>query len=84
MQMLIELGGNVRCVYGEAIELAGLGLLKIRRASHVEPTADGQWLADLSPLAGPILGPFASRSEALLREEAWIVTHWLIPAQSVS
>ena len=44
MQILIEPGGIVRCLYGEAIELATLGPLQIARASHVEPTVDGQWL----------------------------------------
>lgn len=78
MQILIEPGGTVRCIYGEAIELAALGLLQIRRASHVEPTASGQWLADLSPLSGPVLGPFAGRGEALATEEAWITEHWLL------
>ena len=78
MQILIDPGGNVRCLYGEAIELATLGPLQIARASHVEPTADGQWLADLSPLSGPVLGPFGCRSEALAAEEAWITEHWLL------
>ena len=77
MQLLIESGGIVRCLYGEAIELAALGPLQIARASHVEPTAGGQWLADLSPLSGPSLGPFSCRSEALAAEEAWIIKHWL-------
>ena len=77
MQIVIGPGGTVRCLYGEAIELATLGPLQIARASHVEPTADGQWLADLSPLSGPVLGPFACRSEALAAEEAWIIKHWL-------
>ena len=39
MQILIEPGGTVRCLYGEAIELATLGPLQIARASHVEPTS---------------------------------------------
>jgi hypothetical protein len=77
MQILIDPGGTVRCLYSEAIELGALGPLQIRRASHVEPTADGQWLADMSPLSGPLLGPFVCRSEALAAEEVWIVEHWL-------
>ena len=77
MQIIVEPGGTVRCLYGEAIELATLGPLQIARASHVEPTASGQWQADLSPLSGPLLGPFACRSEALTAEEAWITEHWL-------
>ena len=78
MQIFIEPGGTVRCIYGEAIELAAFGPLQIRRASHVEPTASGQWLADLSPLSGPLLGPFVCRSEALAAEEVWITEHWLL------
>ena len=77
MQLLIEADGTVRCLYGEAIELAALGPLQIARASQVEPTMSGQWLADLSPLSGPALGPFSCRSEALAAEEAWIIKHWL-------
>jgi hypothetical protein len=77
MQILIEPGGTVRCLYGEDIELAALGPLQIARASHVEPTAGGQWLADLSPIRGPLLGPFPCRSEALAAEEAWITEDWL-------
>ena len=78
MQILIAPGGTVRCLYGEAIKLAALGPLQIARASHVEPTADGQWLADLSPLSGPMLGPIDCRSKALTAEEAWITQHWLL------
>lgn len=77
MQILIESGGIVRCLYGEAINLAVLGQLQIQRASHVEPTTDGQWLADLTPLSGPVLGPFLGRSDALAAEVAWITDHWL-------
>ena len=78
MQLIIAPGGIVRCLYSEAIALAALGPLQIARASHVEPTAGGQWLADLAPLSGPLLGPFVCRSEALAAEEAWITQHWLL------
>jgi len=81
MQLLIESAGHVRCLYGEQIDLAALGPLKIRRGSHVEPTANGQWLCDLSPVAGPVLGPFDCRSAALAAEVAWFETHWLAPAE---
>ena len=77
MQILIESTGAARCLYGEAIDLSSLGELQISRASHVEPNADGQWLADLTPLAGPVLGPFAARRDALVAEAAWITEHWL-------
>jgi len=81
MQLLIEPAGKVRCLYGEAIDLAVLGPLAIRRGSHVEPTANGQWLSDLSPVAGPVLGPFDCRSAALAAEVAWLEEHWLAPAE---
>ena len=78
MELLIDPGGNVRCIYGEAIDLSQLGPLDIRRGSHVEPTADGRWLADLSPVDGPSLGPFHSRSEALRAELCWLHEFWLV------
>ncbi len=77
MQLIITPTGEVRCVYGEALELAAFGELAIRRASHVEPTTDGQWLADLTPVEGPVLGPFLARSQALAAEAAWLVVNWL-------
>ena len=81
MQLVIESGGNVRCVYGEVIDLAALGSLTIARGSHVEPTDDGRWTADLSPAGGPVLGPFDRRSDALAAELDWLESHWLIPAR---
>jgi hypothetical protein len=77
MQIVIHPGGSASCLYGEAIDLAQLGPLSIRRASHVEPNSHGQWLADLSPVSGPVLGPFACRSQALAAEEAWLVANRL-------
>jgi hypothetical protein len=77
MDLVIETGGTVRCVYDEAIDLAALGSLEIRRASHVEPDAAGHWTADLSPVGGPVLGPFAHRTEALAAEQAWLNARWL-------
>lgn len=75
MQLLISPHGDVRCLYDESLDLSALGRLTIRRASHVEPTANGQWTADLSPLGGPVLGPFRLRSEALAAEVRWIEDH---------
>ena len=81
MQVVIEPGGSVRCVYCEAIDLAALGRLEVTRASHVEPDADGHWRADLSPVDGPTLGPFVHRSQALAAETAWLEANWLPPKQ---
>lgn len=77
MQLIILPRGTVRCVYGETIPLSRLGRLTIERGSHVEPDATGQWFADLAPVLGPRLGPFAVRSEALRAEAAWLEAHWL-------
>lgn len=77
MQIVIEKGGLVRGIYGEVIDLSLLGQPRIERASHVEPDIQGRWLADLSPVGGPILGPYELRSEALAAEVAWLEAHWL-------
>ena len=92
MDLVIGIGGDVRCVYGEAIDLAQLGRLAIARASHVEPDEEGRWLADLAPVGGPVLGPFNLRSEALAAEADWLREHniqsaekaELAPLQSVN
>ena len=81
MQLVIESGGTVRCVYGEAIDLTVLGSLTIARGSHVEPTIDGHWTADLSPAGGPVLGPFDRRSDALAAELDWLEANWLTPGR---
>ena len=79
MELLIDSGGEVRCLYNETIDLHELGALSISRGSHVEPTSDGQWLVDLSPVNGPQLGHFPTRSSALAAEVAWLNEHWLMP-----
>ncbi len=76
MHLTVEPGGTVHCVYGEALDLAALGAVSIRRASHVEPDADGRWWADLAPVGGPRLGPFGLRSAALAAERAWLEARW--------
>lgn len=77
MQLVISRGGEVRCVYSETIDLRRLGSLFIRRASHVEPREDGRWFADLTPVGGPVLGPFDLRTDALSAEQTWLDEHWL-------
>ena len=77
MNLIIEVGGRVRGIYGEAIDLAALGQVRITRASHVEPNEDGRWVADLSPVGGPRLGPFDRRTEALGAEVSWLEEKWL-------
>lgn len=77
MQLVIDSGGAVRCIYSEMVNLAALGSPAISRASHVEPDQQGRWWADMSPVGGDVLGPFGTRSEALISEQAWLETHWL-------
>ena len=77
MQLVIDPTGGVRCLYDETLPLADFGRLNIARGSIVEPTAAGHWTADLSPVGGPLLGPFTTRSQALDAEREWLETHWL-------
>ena len=72
MELVVDAGGSVRCIYDEALDLREIGKLQITRASHVEPDAEGYWWADMGPTAGPLLGPYASRGEALGAERAWL------------
>lgn len=81
MDLLINPTGTIRCVYDESIDLSSIGQVSIRRGSHVEPTPKGQWTADLSPVNGPMLGPFATRTDALTAEVNWLRDHWLIPTR---
>jgi hypothetical protein len=72
MELVVDAGGSVRCIYGEELDLRALGKLQITRASHVEPDRDGFWWADMGPVDGPVLGPFRSRSETLAAERGWL------------
>lgn len=76
MILRVDPDGTLAAVYTEALDLGDVGRASIGRASHVEPTPEGTWTADLSPVAGPVLGPFAKRSEALTAEVAWLEA-WL-------
>jgi len=78
MQLVIAPDGSLRCIYGEEINLRDFGTLAVTRASHVEPDERGGWFADLSPVCGPLLGPFPQRSLALIAEQDWLAAHWLL------
>ncbi len=78
MQIVVTPVGAIRCLYDERLDLATLGRLEITRASHVEPDASGRWTADMSPMTGPMLGPFDHRSEALEAEQVWLEANWLM------
>jgi hypothetical protein len=77
VQIVITPGAELRCLYDEAIDLHALGSVTISRGSHVEPNDAGQWVAELSPVQGPLLGPFDLRSEALAAEREWLEANWL-------
>jgi hypothetical protein len=81
MELIVRADGSLRCLYDETVDLSALGHVTIRRASHVEPTDNGQWQADLSPVGGPVLGPFTLRSNALAAEVEWLRRHWLLTAE---
>ena len=81
MQLVIRNDGCVRTVYDETLDLSLLGQVSIARGSHVEPDEQGQWFADLSPIAGPKLGPFPGRSAALTAERNWLEAHWLLRSE---
>jgi hypothetical protein len=78
MELLITPQGTIRCLYDETLPLAELGLLTIQRGSHLEPTSQGEWTADLSPVGAPLLGPFSLRTDALRAEVDWLLSHWLL------
>jgi hypothetical protein len=73
--------GTVRFIYSEpaAAMVAGLGEMKPRRASDVEPGPDGNWYADMRRSGGPILGPFPfdRRDAAIAAEINWLNEHRL-------
>jgi len=82
MHLVIDARGQIRGIYDDSIDLSVLGKLSIKRASHVEPDTKGRWWADLGPVHGPMLGPFARRSLALAAEQAWLGAHWLRKASA--
>lgn len=76
--LAIRPDGAARAIYDDRLApvFAALGRPVVTRAGRVEPvTEDGfaiGWQADLSPVGGPVLGPFASRRDALEAEREWL------------
>ena len=79
--LIIMPSGDVRFLYDDdlAAALLGLGQSVTSRASDVEPAPGGGWTADMSRVAGPVLGPFQTRGEALLAEREWLEARNLPP-----
>lgn len=72
--IVVQTDGAVRFVWDD--RLAGMvqeGDPTISRASDVEPTAGGLWLADMGRVGGPVFGPFRRRDEAIRRERELLV-----------
>ena len=85
MDLVISPDGVVRAIYAEDIDLGALGRTMTTRASHVEPDAEGGWIADLTPVSGPVLGPFSRSSQALEAEQRRLEANWLTaPAPTIS
>ena len=73
MTCVITESGKLVFVWDDKLAcLRELGPTSIKRASMVEPTGDGRWIADMAPSCGPILGPFSLREEALAAEREWL------------
>lgn len=64
--------GEAVFIYEDDHPCLELGRGITKRASHVEPTEDGMWLADMKPMNGPVLSPTSSRSGSLVLETQWI------------
>ena len=65
-----------KAIYDDRLQwLSKLGDTEVKRASHVEPQGL-QWIADMSPEDGPVLGPFDTRAEALQKEREWLLNKW--------
>lgn len=71
--LIVNNDGRLTYVWDDDLSgLVALGRPDIRRVSHVEPTRDGTWTADLSPVGGPRLGPFPLHATAVAAERAWL------------
>jgi hypothetical protein len=73
MKITLSPDGTMKFIYTDKLRpLMRHGQASIKRVSHVEPTEDNKWHADLSPIQGPILGPYETRAEALQAEVRWL------------
>jgi hypothetical protein len=76
ISLAIKPDGSIAAIHNDAlVTLYDEGETTIRRASHVEPIDGGEqvnWVADLSPVNGPKLGPYRLRSDALQAEVDWL------------
>ena len=73
-KIFIRPNGTINCIYTDDIRflISSAQQVNIRRVSNVEPTTDGQWVADMSPIDGPESPAFDRRADALTWEKDWI------------
>ena len=74
--LIVGTNGDVRMLYDDAWArfMRSLGECVVRRASHVEPSGT-KWVADMSPVGGPVFGPFSERRIALGVERLYLLRH---------
>lgn len=81
IEVYVDANGTLQYVHDDALAAylePFASSVEIRRASHVEPAADGRsWEADLAPVGGPKLIGFKTRAEALLAERDWLQEHYM-------
>lgn len=77
--IVVEATGRLRFIWDDTLAgIAELGETEVRRASHVEPTGGNRWTgwnADLAPVGGPSLGPFATHGAAIRAEREWLTAN---------
>ena len=70
--------GEAVFIYEDGHPCLKLGRAETKRASHVEPTEDGMWQADMGPVGGPRLSKSISRSTSLKLENEWMTENLLM------
>jgi hypothetical protein len=90
VRVVVPPGGEARWIHDDRTTefMAAAGQPVIRRASHVDQWADLSttaqaatagpqegWFADLSPVSGPVLGPFRTHDEAIRTEIHWLLAN---------
>ncbi len=75
MNKIVISEGRARFIHDDdlAERMGQHGDVSIQRASHVEPTSNGKWTVDLTPVGGPRIGTFDRREMALECERLWLI-----------
>lgn len=85
VEIMIAPDGTIAFIHNDSVteQLRQVGDVSIKRASNVEPTENGQWNVDMTPVGGPERLPetFDRRSDALASEVQYLKEHF---AESVN